>query len=68
MRRVLSGKSDAAVVFRDLCALLESLGFAKRIRGGHHLFRRADIEEKINLQRDAIRQNRIKFVRFEPYF
>jgi hypothetical protein len=31
--------------------LLESLGFEKRVKGSHHLFRMASIEEKINLQR-----------------
>jgi predicted RNA binding protein YcfA (HicA-like mRNA interferase family) len=36
--RVLSGASDAAIRFDDLCQLLESLGFEKRVRGSHHLF------------------------------
>ena len=49
-RRVLSGTSDAGVRFDDLCSLLESLGL-REIGGGHHVFRRAGIEEKINLQR-----------------
>jgi len=53
--RLLGGKSDAAIRFDDLCALLESLGFDKRVKGSHHLFRRAGIEERINLQRMAIR-------------
>jgi len=47
---VLSGTADAAVRFDDLCHLLESLGFEKRVRGSHHLFRKDGVEEKINLQ------------------
>jgi predicted RNA binding protein YcfA (HicA-like mRNA interferase family) len=36
-----------------LCSLLETLGFEKRVKGSHHLFRKAGIEEKINLQRSG---------------
>jgi hypothetical protein len=53
LRRVLGGRSDASIRFDDLCSLLESLGFARRVRGGHHVFRREGIEEKVNLQRDG---------------
>lgn len=52
-RRVLSGTSDAAIRFDDLCALLEGLGFDKRVKGSHHLFRRSNVEERINLQREG---------------
>jgi predicted RNA binding protein YcfA (HicA-like mRNA interferase family) len=31
--------------------LLERLGFEKRVRGSHDLFRKSGVEEKINLQR-----------------
>jgi predicted RNA binding protein YcfA (HicA-like mRNA interferase family) len=51
LRRVLSGTADAAMRFDDLCHLLESLGFEKRVRDSHHLFRKNGVEEKINLQR-----------------
>ena len=51
LRRLLSGTADAAIRFDDLCQLLESLGFEKRVKGSHHLFRRSGVEEKINLQR-----------------
>ena len=51
LRRVLSGTADAAVRFDELCQLLESLGFEKRVRGSHHLFRKSSVEEKIHLQR-----------------
>jgi hypothetical protein len=29
------------------------MGFDMRVRGSHHLFRRAGIEERINLQREG---------------
>jgi predicted RNA binding protein YcfA (HicA-like mRNA interferase family) len=51
LRRILSGTADAAIRFDDLCQLLESLGFEKRVRGSHHLFRKTGVEEMINLQR-----------------
>ena len=53
LRRLLSGTSDAGIRFDDLCHLLESLSFEKRIRGSHHLFRKAGVEERINLQREG---------------
>ena len=53
LRRVLSGTADAAIRFDDLCQMLESLGFEKRVRGSHHLFRKSGVEEKINLQRSG---------------
>ncbi|MEK7409552.1 MAG: type II toxin-antitoxin system HicA family toxin [Acidobacteriota bacterium] len=53
LRRLLSGTSDAAIRFDDLCSLLESLGFDKRVKGSHHLFRKAGVEERINLQREG---------------
>ncbi len=51
LRRVLSGTADAAIRFEDLCRLLESLGFEKRVKGSHHIFRKDGIAAKINLQR-----------------
>jgi predicted RNA binding protein YcfA (HicA-like mRNA interferase family) len=53
LRRVLSGTTDAAIRFEDLCHLLDSLGFEERVRGSHHMFRRSGVEEKINLQRSG---------------
>ncbi len=53
LRRLLSGTSDASIRFDDLCSLLESLGFDKRVKGSHHLFRKAGVEERINLQREG---------------
>ena len=53
LRRVLGGTADAAIRFDELCSLLEALGFDKRVKGSHHVFRRPGVEEKINLQRDG---------------
>ena len=50
LEHLLSGTADAAIRFDDLCHLLENLGFEKRVRGSHHLFRKSGVEEKINLQ------------------
>ena len=49
---LLRGRSNANVEFEELCQLLRSLGFEERVRGSHHIFRKAGIEERINLQRD----------------
>ena len=50
--KILGGRSDANILFNDIYNLLTYLGFDIRIRGSHHIFRRIDIEEKINLQKD----------------
>jgi len=51
--QILRGTADANLNFEDLCGLLEKIGFEKRIRGSHHMFRREGVVEKINLQRDG---------------
>ena len=51
LRRVLSGTADAGIRFEELCSLLERLGFEKRVRGSHHIFRKSGIAAKVNLQR-----------------
>jgi hypothetical protein len=56
--KVLLGSSDANIDFKDLRSLLVSLGFTERIRGGHHIFTRADIEEIINIQPKASKSKR----------
>ena len=53
LAQILSGRSDTNIAFEDLCNLLLHFGFELRIRGSHHLFRKAGIAEKINLQRDG---------------
>ncbi len=51
--RVLRGTSDANISFDDLCGLLERLGFERRTRGSHNVFRRHGVVEKPNLQRSG---------------
>jgi hypothetical protein len=51
--QILRGTADANVPFNELRHLLTELGFEERIRGSHHMFRRAGIVEKINLQREG---------------
>lgn len=51
--KILRGTSDADIDFDDLRRLLDRLGFTERISGSHHLFRKAGIVEKINLQTDG---------------
>jgi predicted RNA binding protein YcfA (HicA-like mRNA interferase family) len=53
LAHILDGRSDANVAFEDLCDLLLHFGFELRTRGSHHLFRKAGIVEKVNLQKDG---------------
>lgn len=53
IEQILRGGSDANIPFDDLCGLLLRLGFEMRSRGSHHIFRRADLIERPNLQRDG---------------
>ncbi len=48
--QVLSGTADANVPFDGLRGLLRRLGFDERIRGSHHIFTRAGVDEILNLQ------------------
>lgn len=53
LSQVLSGCSDANIRFRDLCHLLQRLGFEERTRGSHHAFVMPGVEDLINLQREG---------------
>jgi predicted RNA binding protein YcfA (HicA-like mRNA interferase family) len=50
VQRILRGASDADISFSELRRLLMHLGFEERVRGSHHVFRKADVEARINLQ------------------
>ncbi len=50
IQKVLSGSSDRNIDFKDLCNLLETLGFDNRIKGSHHIYFKEGIAEIINLQ------------------
>jgi predicted RNA binding protein YcfA (HicA-like mRNA interferase family) len=66
IQQILSGKADANITFRDLCNLLIRYGFEMRVSGSHHIFRKAGIEEKINLQKDGSKAKpyQVKQVRY----
>jgi len=55
----------------NCCLLLKDLGFAERIRGGHHISTRQGIEEILNLQRSSmakpyqVRQVRNVIIRYK---
>lgn len=53
LQRILSGRSDANIRFDELCTLLESLGFMRRVRGSHYIFRKTGVPERTTLQHDA---------------
>ena len=53
LEQILLGTSDANIRFEELRSLLFRLGFVERSRGSHHIFTRAGIDERINLQRDG---------------
>ena len=53
IQQIVGGRADANIAFSDLCNLLLRYGFEMRVSGSHHIFRRAGIEEKINLQKDG---------------
>ncbi len=48
--KILFGESDANIDFEDLRKLLNTFGFAERIKSSHHIFVRSGIEEIINIQ------------------
>jgi hypothetical protein len=49
-RHILLRRGDANVAFDALCALLERLGFSRRVKGSHRIFWREGVEEILNLQ------------------
>jgi hypothetical protein len=58
--KILAGTSDANISFVDTCNLLRKLGFDERIRGGHHIFTKDNVEEILNLQPKGSKRSRIK--------
>jgi hypothetical protein len=51
--QILKGKSDVNINFQDLVRLKQRFGFDKRVSGGHHIFRKEGVLEKINLQKEG---------------
>ncbi len=50
LQHIMLKKGDMNVPFIGLCQLLTRLGFDERIKGDHHIFTMAGIDEIINLQ------------------
>jgi len=50
LTRVLHGTADSNIRFNDLRTLLARLGFDERVKGSHHIFSRAGVDEILNLQ------------------
>jgi len=50
LEKVLGGRSDANIRFRDLRRMLSALGFDERVRGDHYIYAREEVVEIINLQ------------------
>ena len=50
LQHILIKKGDANVPFDGLCQLLCRLGFEERIKGDHHIFSRAGVDDIVNLQ------------------
>lgn len=54
-------RSPRSVSFRDLLKIVDLFGFTLRgIKGSHHLFKRGDIDEKLNLQKNPQDKNKAK--------
>ena len=53
LEQILRATSDSSIRFDGLCQLLRRLGFDERIRGSHHIFRKAGVEERIDIQSDG---------------
>lgn len=47
---IMSGKSDSNIRFTDFRNLILSFGFKERIKGDHFVYKRNDIQERINIQ------------------
>ena len=50
MLAILSGTQDSGIMFSDLQALLNRIGFQCRSRGDHFIYTKDGVEEIINLQ------------------
>ena len=50
LEHIMMRRGDANVDFGALCRLLKKLGFEERVKGDHHIFTMAGVEEILNLQ------------------
>ena len=47
---IMSGTNDKSILFADLRAVLDRLGFQCRIKGDHFIYTKDGVEEIINIQ------------------
>ena len=47
---IMSGTKDKSILFADLRAVLDRLGFQCRIKGDHFIYTKDGVEEIINIQ------------------
>ena len=47
---ILGGTRDKGILFTDLRAVLDRLGFQSRIKGDHFIYTKDGVEEIINIQ------------------
>lgn len=50
IEKILRGMADKNISFSELCQTLHHLGFEERIKGSHHIFFKAGVDEILNLQ------------------
>ena len=50
IEKILRGTADKNIPFNELCQTLHYLGFEVRIKGSHHIFFKAGVDEILNLQ------------------
>ena len=53
LQKLLHGQSDANIRFDEICQLLQAKGFRMRVSGSHHIFTKAGVMERMNLQREG---------------
>jgi hypothetical protein len=68
IQKILQSRADASIGFEELRSLLKSLGFAERTCDSHQICRRADIEERLNLQHDGAKAKPYQVRQVVPLF
>ena len=58
IQKILSGRSDKNIDFKDLVGLMKWLGFRHRQEGSHNIFTKPEVNERINLQADGAKAKR----------
>ena len=53
LEKLLRGESEANIRFDEICQVLQAKGFRMRVSGSHHIFTKAGVMERMNLQREG---------------